>query len=91
MTLEMLTGKLTFEGRSQQELMLARLRSDPIPLRKIRPELEYPADVERVLLKGMAKDASDRFATAPDFADALARAASGDDTELGFLDRLLGR
>jgi hypothetical protein len=44
-----------------------------------------------VLLKGMAKDANDRFATAPDFAEALARAASGDNSELGFLDRLLGR
>jgi serine/threonine protein kinase len=91
MTFEMLTGKLPFEGRTQQELMLARLRSDPIPLRKMRPELEYPPDVERVLLKGMARDANERFATAPDFAEALARAASGDDTELGFLDRLLGR
>jgi serine/threonine protein kinase len=91
MTFEMLTGKLPFEGRSQQELMIARLRSDPIPLRKMRPELGFPLDVERVLLKGMAKDATDRFTTAPDFADALARAASGDDTELGFLDRILGR
>jgi eukaryotic-like serine/threonine-protein kinase len=91
MTFEMLTGKLPFDGRSQQELMLARLRSDPIPLRRMRPELKYPPDVERVLLKGMAKDASDRFTTAPDFAEALTRAASGDDTELGFLDRLLGR
>jgi eukaryotic-like serine/threonine-protein kinase len=91
MTFEMLTGKLPFEGRSQQELMIARLRSDPIPIRKLRPELGYPADVERVLLKGMSKDANERFATAPDFADALARAASGDTSELGFLDRLLGR
>jgi eukaryotic-like serine/threonine-protein kinase len=91
MTFEMLTGKLPFEGRNQQELMLARLRSEPIPLRRMRPELGYSADVERVLLKGMAKDPADRFSTAPDFADALRRAASGDDTELGFLDRILGK
>jgi serine/threonine-protein kinase len=91
MTFEMLTGKLPFEGKTQQELMIARLRTDPIPLRRMRPELELPADVERVLLKGMARDVGDRYATAPDFADALARAAAGDDTELGFLDRLLRR
>ena len=91
MTFEMLTGKLPFEGRNQQELMLARLRSDPIPLRRMRPELGYPPDVERVILKGLEKDPKDRFSTAPDFAEALARAASGDDTELGFLDRILGR
>jgi serine/threonine protein kinase len=91
MTFEMLTGKLPFEGRTQQELMLARLRSEPIPLRTMRPELGYPSEVERVLLKGMAKDPKDRFSTAPDFAEALGRAASGDDTELGFLDRILGR
>jgi serine/threonine protein kinase len=91
MTFEMLTGKLPFGGRTQQELMLARLRSEPIPLRTMRPELGYPPEVERVLLKGMAKDPKDRFSTAPDFAEALGRAASGDDTELGFLDRILGR
>ena len=91
MTFEMLTGKLPFEGRTQQELMIARLRSDPIPLRRMRPDLQFPAEVERVLLKGMARDPTDRFATAPDFAEALKRAASGDTTELGFLERLLGR
>ena len=32
MTYEMLTGKLPFEGRTQQEMMIARLRNDPIPL-----------------------------------------------------------
>src|SRR5919112_6760696 len=39
MTCEMLTGKLPFQGRTQQELMIARLRSDPTPLRKVRPDL----------------------------------------------------
>ena len=33
---EMLTGKLPFQGRTQQEMMIARLRSDPIPLRRMR-------------------------------------------------------
>ena len=42
MTYEMLTGKLPFQGRTQQEMMIARLRSDPTPLRKMRPELDFP-------------------------------------------------
>ena len=36
MMYEMLTGKLPFEGRTQQEMMIARLRNDPIPLRQRR-------------------------------------------------------
>ncbi|HEV7882177.1 MAG TPA: protein kinase, partial [Solirubrobacteraceae bacterium] len=38
MTYEMLTGKLPFQGRTQQETMIARLRSEPTPLRAIRPD-----------------------------------------------------
>jgi hypothetical protein len=43
------------------------------------------------MLKGMSRDPGDRYATAPDVAEAFARAASEDHTELGFLDRLLRR
>src|SRR5882672_12461286 len=53
MTYEMLTGKLPFQGRTQQEMMIARLRADPTPLRKIRPDLDLPESVERVLNKAM--------------------------------------
>ncbi len=74
MTYEMLTSKLPFEGRNQQELMIARLRNDPIPARTRRPDI--PEAVDAVLLKGMARDAADRYATAPEFAAAL-RAAAG--------------
>ena len=42
MTYEMLTGKLPFQGRTQQEMMIARLRSDPTPLRKMRPGSRFP-------------------------------------------------
>src|SRR5688500_4337453 len=77
MTFEMLTGKLPFEGRSQQELMIARLRSDPIPLRRMRPELDFPEAVEKTLNKAMARNAEDRYQTVIEFGDALANAAGG--------------
>lgn len=73
MTYEMLTGTLPFEGKSQQAMMIARLRSEPIPARSRRPDL--PERVDEVLLRGMAREASDRYATAPEFAAAL-RAAT---------------
>ncbi|MBX9929093.1 MAG: serine/threonine protein kinase [Gemmatimonadaceae bacterium] len=75
MTYEMLTAKLPFDGRSQQEMMIARLRNDPIPLNKRRPELQFPDAVERVLLKGMARNADERYASAPEFAADLVAAA----------------
>jgi serine/threonine protein kinase len=74
MTYEMLTGKLPFEGNSQQAMMIARLRNEPIPARNRRPEI--PERVDEVLLRGMAREASDRYASAPEFAAAL-RAAIG--------------
>jgi eukaryotic-like serine/threonine-protein kinase len=74
MTYEMLTAKLPFEGRNQQEMMIARLRAEPIPARNRREEVPEAAD--QVLLKGMARDAADRYPTAPEFAAAL-RAALG--------------
>ena len=75
MTYEMLTGKLPFEGRTQQEMMIARLRSEPVPLRQKRPDLNFPEAVEKTLLKGMARSADDRHATAPEFAREFAEAA----------------
>lgn len=74
MTYEMLTGKLPFEGKNQQEMMIARLRNEPIPARNRRPDL--PEAVDRVLLKGMARAAEDRYQSATEFAQALREAAA---------------
>lgn len=90
MTYEMLTGKLPFQGRTQQEMMIARLRSDPIPLRKMRPELDLPEGVERVLAKAMSRQADDRYQTATDFSEAF-QAAATSGGEGGVLGRLFGR
>src|SRR5205809_6581377 len=36
---EMFTGKLPFQARNAQEMMIARLRDQPMPLRHLRPGL----------------------------------------------------
>jgi serine/threonine protein kinase len=90
MTYEMLTGKLPFTGRTQQEMMIARLRSDPMPLRDAAPGLGLEA-VERVLQKAMQRDPGDRYQTAPEFATALAAASKVDGEERSRLGRFFAR
>ena len=89
MTYEMLTGKLPFAGRTQQEMMINRLRNDPTPIRQMRPDLNFSDAVESVLNKGMARDVANRYSTAPEFAGALAAAARGEGGSV--FGRLFGR
>jgi serine/threonine protein kinase len=93
LTYEMLCGQLPFEGKSMQEMMLARLRHEPIPLRQRRPDLRVPPAVEQVLARGMAREPEARFASAPEFASALTEAARPDQGPAsgGLLGRFFGR
>lgn len=91
MTFEMLTGKLPFEGRNQQEMMIARLRNDPKTLSASRPDLAFPTGVEKVLAKGMARDVDDRYARAPEFAAAFGEAVAERTPGGGFIKGLFGR
>ena len=74
---EMLTGRLPFTGRTQQEMMIARLRGDPLPMREVRPDLSFPEGVERVLQKALAREVGARHQSAPEFALAFQQAALG--------------
>jgi serine/threonine-protein kinase len=91
MTFEMLTATLPFAGGTQQEIMIARLRNEPTPLREARLGRDLPEAVERVLLKAMSRDPDARFSSAPEFASALAQAASGKAGDAGVLTRLFKR
>jgi serine/threonine protein kinase len=91
MTFEMLTGKLPFSGRTQQEMMIARLRSEPVPLREARPELGFTEAMEKVLMKSMQRAPDDRYTTAPEFAAALSNAIAPKSGDAGVLGRLFGR
>jgi eukaryotic-like serine/threonine-protein kinase len=81
---ELFTGQLPFPGKSAQETMIARLRGQPAKLRDVRPEL--PTRLEAVLLKALAIDPAQRFASMSEMAHALENTVS-----TGVLSRLFRR
>src|SRR3989441_1404969 len=72
---EMFTGKLPFQGRNAQEMMIARLRDQPLPLRQLRPDL--PANLDKALGRALHANPDARYTTALDFADALTATHDG--------------
>ena len=72
---EMFTGKLPFQGRNAQEMMIARLRDQPMPLRQLRPDL--PANLDKALGRALQANPDARYTTALDFADALTATHDG--------------
>jgi len=72
---EMFTGKLPFQGRNAQEMMIARLPSQTQSVRTLRPEVPEP--VEKALTKALQTNPDDRFATAIEFGEALSGNSGG--------------
>jgi serine/threonine-protein kinase len=71
---EMFTGKLPFQGRNAQEMMIARLRGQPTPIRQLRADT--PPAVEKALTKALQTNPDDRYTTAVEFAEALSAGES---------------
>ncbi|HYK82258.1 MAG TPA: protein kinase [Gemmatimonadales bacterium] len=71
---ELLAGAPPYTGATPQAI-LARKATDPVPpLRSVRDTV--PLAVEQAIRKALARMPADRFATAREFADALAAGAS---------------
>jgi Tol biopolymer transport system component len=77
---EMVTGKRTFEGRTQASLIAAILERVPPPLTELQP-LSPPA-LSRIVSTCLAKDPDDRFQTAHDVGLQLEWIADGSSAEL---------
>jgi serine/threonine-protein kinase len=75
---EMLAGEPPFKGPNPQATLMRRFMGPPRPL---RPMVQIPEHVEAAIVRSLEKDPAERFATASEFADALAglgtAAASG--------------
>ncbi len=72
---ELFTTKLPFQGRTPQEMMIARLRGKPTPVRQIRAD--FPAPLESALMRALESDPERRYATMLEFGHALAEAVGG--------------
>jgi serine/threonine protein kinase len=74
----LLTGTPPFEGKSVIEICMHHSRTPPQkPSERLRRPVS--ADLEAVLLKGLAKNPHDRYQTAREFAAALATCVSAAD------------
>jgi serine/threonine-protein kinase len=66
---EMLSGEPPFKGPTPQATLMRRFMGPPRPL---RPMVPIPEHVETAIVRALAKDPAERYATAAEFADALA-------------------
>ena len=71
---EVLTGRRPFMGDGLAVLMYAHLNTDAAAPSQLRPDLPHALD--GVILKGLAKDPDERWATAGEFAAAARKALS---------------
>jgi serine/threonine-protein kinase len=71
---EMLTGARAFEGASGVTVMGKQLRETPKPPRVRAPQRPIPVEIERAVMRGMAKDRGARFPTAAAMRAALEKA-----------------
>jgi len=72
---EMLTGRVPFQSDTLLGYLEKHAKEDPPPFRAIAPGLSVPGEVEAVVMKALAKNRDERYATALEFARAFAAAA----------------
>lgn len=72
---ELLAGEQAFPGDNYFSIMYRIANEEPIPIRKIRPEV--PEVLEKIVQKALAKDPADRYQTGMDLAYDLRVALRG--------------
>lgn len=69
---EALTGDLPFYGKNRQNLLEHHQRSTPKSMRQLRPDLNLPEELDRLVLGCLMKDPAERPASAQQLERALA-------------------
>jgi len=87
----LLTGSLPYLAKTPREMFTQLLSQPPIPLNRARPNLVFGPQVEAVIMRGLAKQPTDRYPDVISFANDLRKAllaTSAEDT--GFLAKMKG-
>ena len=74
---KLVTGEVPFNAPTEFALMMAQVEAPPLPPSQLRPNLS--PELERVILRSMAKKAADRFQSIREFATALLEMRRGSD------------
>lgn len=89
----LLTGALPYTAKSPREMFTQLLSQSPIPLSKAKPGLQFPAAVEGVVMRALAKNPKDRYSDVLVFAKALETALTQVGhlpDERGFMSKMKG-
>ena len=70
---EMSTGRLPFQGETSVVVALKQIQEEPVPPRRLNPRI--PESLQTIVLRAMAKDPSERFASAAEMAEAMVACA----------------
>jgi tRNA A-37 threonylcarbamoyl transferase component Bud32 len=73
----LLVGRPPFDDQNPMRVMVAHAHDEVAPLSRIRPDI--PGDLERVVLRALAKNPNDRYPTAAAFGRALSECESAGD------------
>ena len=68
---ELLTGKLPFDAKQPIEFIELHVKEQPISLSKRLPGNEFPAGLEAVVMRALAKNPSERWGSGAEFGHAL--------------------
>ena len=78
---ESATGKLPFDGPDAVSVAMKQVQDEPVPPRELNPEID--PSLEAIILKAMAKNPMERFATAKEMRSALNDYLAGRPVMLG--------
>lgn len=70
----LLTGRLPYPAKTPREMLTQLLLHAPIPLSQARSDLQFEPAVERVVMRGLAKQLQDRYPSVMTFATELRQA-----------------